>query len=66
MISLKTPTELREDQPYLVLHDTAQTWERVSYNHYNSQNDLVTNRRNKQVSNREGKEVGIARTAQSF
>lgn len=57
---------LREDQPYLVLHDTAQTWESVCYNYYNCQNDLVTYRRNKQVSNRESKEAGIALTVQSF
>lgn len=57
---------LREDQPYHVLHDTAQTWESVSYNYYNCQNDLVTYRRNKQVSNRESKEAGIALTVQSF
>lgn len=61
-----TRATLREDQPYLVLHDTAQTWESVSYNQYNWLDDLVIIRRNKQVSNRESKEAGIALIAQSF
>lgn len=45
-----TRATLREDQLYLVLHDTAQTWESVSYNQYNWLDDLVIIRRNKQVS----------------
>lgn len=60
-----TRATLREDQPYLVLHDIAQTRESVSYNQDNWLDDLVIIRRNKQVSSFY-KEAGIALTAQSF